>query len=142
MKEIIQNHLQTLFDLSTDLANTMDEQQYASKLANAPSDTLGTHLLSLVCAREKHLYLLKNKETREWSCSIDNAENKLQILQALFHSSADILVWLKNNNPTDTEVQIMLQLIECESVCHGRLMQYIEGNKWTLPDSLMFYYIK
>ena len=141
MKNVIKDHLQVLFDLTTDLANAMDEVQYDEKLSTLPSNTLGGQLWCLVGTRESQLAVLKLEQEFSFSCSVSDAKNKLQIMQALFHSSADILVWLdRQEELQDSQLKGLLEIIEHEAQHHGQLIRYVYGNKWVFPESWKKYY--
>lgn len=140
MKQIITQHLQILLDLTTDLANTLDEKQYSSKLGNLPSNTLGEQLWCVIGTRESYLSSLRTHKWNGWNCTVKEPNNKLQIMQALFHSATELLVWLDKHDPDPKETKVLLKLIEHEAQHHGQLIRYVYGNKWIFPDSWSKYY--
>jgi len=121
MKQALRGKLQELFDAVTDYANNLEESGYQEQSIENTDATRGELLLRLVCERERLLFGLKHTNTREWSCSIDDSTNKLQVMQALFHSSADLLVWLDSHDPSAQEYVILMNIIETESRFLGKI---------------------
>ena len=139
MKQVVRQELEEMFDLSTEIANTLEEKQYGVQLGSS-SPLLGQIILDLVCRRERLLYLLKHHTTRQWSCSVEDPRNKLQMMQALFHSSADFLVWLDHHDLTETETHTLLQLIASESYTHGKLHSFFQEYSLSWPASWIEHY--
>jgi hypothetical protein len=139
MQQAVYIHLEKLFDLTTDAANTRDEKDYKKKLKTVPSNTFGEQLWCILGARESFLRVLEGEEFN-FSCSIENSANKLQMMKALFESARAILDWLEHNELDEHTMPIVLKLLEHEAQHHGQLIRYFYGNKWIFPQSWKDYY--
>lgn len=140
MNKALRDHLQTLFDLTTDLANALDESCYAMKLGTLPSNTFGEQMHCIVGIRESYLMQLCSNEWPGFSSTVEKTENKLHVMRQLYSSSSDVLAWLDKNRLRKDQLSIILKLIEHEAQHHGQLIRYVYGNKWVFPQSWSDHY--
>lgn len=140
MDQIFYQRLNVLFDLTTDLARSVNEKHYQSRLGRLPSNTFGSQLWCIIGARESSLEELETGVWQGFSCSVMDKHNKLQVMQALHASGQNILKYIETCQLSQSNNNALLGLLEHESQHHGQLIRYVYGNKWVFPQSWTDHY--
>ena len=140
MEHTLLIRLEKLFELTTDLAISLDESQYKAHMPNLPSNSIGEQLCCIVGARESYLAQLHIGGTFTYTCSVVDPYNKFKIMKALYDSTVKILSYRKKDALEKREIDILLAILEHEAQHHGQLIRYVYGNKWSFPNTWHTHY--
>lgn len=133
--KIIIKHLQQAFDLTFDLANAVNYGELKLRLNGLPSNSIGLQFWCITGARESYLKAIINKGWSGFSCSLNDATSKAEVLKCLKKSSEESLSYLNGIELSEIQIEFLLTLLEHEIQHHGQLIRYFYGNKLVFPES-------
>ncbi|MDF1753575.1 MAG: hypothetical protein P1U89_12425 [Verrucomicrobiales bacterium] len=126
------------FQLYRDLISTIDQSAFSSSLPGLPSNTLGQQLWCVIGARESFSRALAEDKWVGFDCSLtaEQITSRTDLLLAAKQSEEMINCHLARMcHFTDTQNQMILDLLEHECAHHGQLIRYIYALKLTIPRS-------
>lgn len=132
---IIVDRLSKVFNLSSDLVESLPRDAFKLKLKDLPSNTIGEQFWCVIGARESYLKAIVNEGWVGFSCSLDDATSKNEILQCLQSSAEECMSFLNNHELSGIQIDLLLTLLEHEIQHHGQLIRYVYGNKLSFPKS-------
>lgn len=133
--EILINKVIRAFNLTSDLVNHLSDEQLALTISDLPSNKIGEQLWCIIGARESYLKAIQNSKWSGFSCSLKNTNSKLEIINCLDKSLNNTISFFKDNDLSETQIDILLDLLEHEVQHHGQLIRYFYSNKLTFPKS-------
>lgn len=138
LAQTIDARFQKSFQLYRDLVKEVDESAFQKKLPQIPSNTIGQQLWCVVGARESYCRALTAQRWSGFTCSLSAEQIKRK---------PDLLKGIKNSEElvneqitlidsfTDTQNEMILQLLEHECAHHGQLIRYFYGLRLPIPQS-------
>jgi uncharacterized damage-inducible protein DinB len=133
--KILVDHLNSAFNLTGDLVQSLSDNDFKLKLDELPSNTIGEQLWCMVGARESYLKAMVNEGWSGFSCSLNDTTAKVEILQSLQKSADECLRFLNSHELNGTQTDLLITLLEHEIQHHGQLIRYVYGNKLGFPKS-------
>ncbi len=134
MQAII-DHLKRAFDLTEDLAQSLQETSLSMKLKDLPANSIGQQFWCIIGARESYLKAIAGGAWAGFSCSLKNAAAKDEVLQCLQKSGNECHNFLKNHELNVIQNEFLLNLLEHEIQHHGQLIRFVYGNRLGFPSS-------
>lgn len=135
LMEIIKERLKRAFNLTFDLANSLNDDQLSLYLGDLPSNKIGDQLWCVIGARESYLRAIKRGQWAGFSCSLQNNTVKVEVIKALSESKSKIIEFLDKIELTDRQLAFAIDLLEHEIQHHGQLIRYMYGNRIQFPKS-------
>ena len=135
MTELLLKRLKNAFLLTSELFESINEQNLSLKLKSLPSNTFGEQSWCIIGARESYLLALQLGKWSGFSCSLKNINNKSDVLEKFRSTSSTILTFLIENINLGINEEIIFNLLEHEVQHHGQLIRYVYGNKLEFPKS-------
>lgn len=137
MIEIVLKNIRQRFNSLVELVDTLDTSLFEAQLDVPKSKSIGQHMWCIIGARESYARALKVGKWDGFSCSLEETGNPASILAKL-HSSTEAF-----NNEIN-EVQdwtperhnLLVHLLEHETMHEGQLIRHIYALKQELPDSI------
>lgn len=132
------NSFNRSFKLYNGLLDSIDNHTLESKLPGLPSNTVGQQLWCVVGARESFSRAIAANQWSGFACSLEKDEvgDVTAVSHALHRSEKAILTALQTiESYSDTQNQLIIDLLEHETAHHGQLIRYLYGLKLTIPDS-------
>lgn len=135
MQAILLQRIQRAFNLSFELFSHLQETSLSLKLADLPSNKIGEQVWCMIGARESYLKAAEEGHWAGFTCSLQNTNHKKEVLAQLESSADEVLQYLQTNKLDETQLALMMDLLEHELVHHGQVIRYIYGNKLSFPKS-------
>ncbi len=135
MIKILSKRFEIAFNLTYDLYNSIDENNLILKIDNLPSNSIGNQAWCIVGARESYFNAIKKSGWIGFNCSLDNYNDKFEILQLLSSTRKTILEFLNDITLSFEQVEFAFKLLEHEIQHHGQLIRYFYSNKFEFPKS-------
>lgn len=128
------SRLQRSIDLYQELVAEIPESSLAEKLPQLPSNTLGQQLWCVVGARESYSRAIEAGEWLGFACSLEQAHAREDVAQALSASGTALMESIsRNDSPTQTQCELILDLLEHEAAHQGQLIRYLYGLRIPIP---------
>ena len=135
MMEIVITKIKRAFALTQDLFAFLEEPSLKLDLPELPSNTIAGQVWCMVGARESYLKAIQNEQWRGFSCSLEDANSKPQVLEAFSRSRDAVIEFIENAKLSAMQLNFLLDLLEHEIQHHGQLIRYMYGNKLGFPQS-------
>ncbi|WP_051314907.1 hypothetical protein [Alteribacter aurantiacus] len=135
MKEMIKERLMKAFHLTEDFYLNLTNEQLSLSISTVPSNTIGEQAYCLIGARESYLNALFKGEWDGFTCSLSSATNSDEIISKLTDSRDQIEHFLQQETLTQTQINIVFDLLEHEVQHHGQLIRFGYANKLEFPTS-------
>ncbi len=133
--ELIIDRLERAFDLTYDLFESLSESNLNLKLKDLPSNKIRDQVWCVIGARESYLNAIKKSKWSGFNCSLESGFIRAEVLAQLKKTQEEMISYLKQNEPSEVQVEIVLDLLEHEIQHHGQLIRYVYGNKLNFPNS-------
>jgi hypothetical protein len=133
--EILTKKVIRAFNLTSDLVNNLSDEQLTLTISDLPSNKIGEQLWCIIGARESYLKAIENSKWSGFSCSLKSVNSKPEIINCLDKSLNNTISFLKDNDLSETQIDILLDLLEHEVQHHGQLIRYFYSNKLKFPKS-------
>ena len=137
MRESVQEHLEAIFAMHQDLAETLPDEAFSQKLS-VPSNTVGAQFWCLIGTRESFARAIAAGTWSGWNCSMagEDTTKKQKVAEKLQQAAQQIHAALSNVEWNDARDGMLLDLLEHEAQHQGQLIRYVYGLKHKFPDSL------
>jgi hypothetical protein len=132
---LIQERLEKAFALTSDLYNSLEQDNLQSKIIDLPSNTIGEQVWCIIGARESYLNAIKQSEWTGFECSLKDHHNISDVLNLLDSTWEEIIQYLNENQKPWSQNQFVFDLLEHEIQHHGQLIRYFYANKLKFPES-------
>jgi hypothetical protein len=133
--QLLINHLQRAFALTSDLVQHLPEEALGQTLGDLPSNTIGQQLWCMIGARESYLKAVVNDGWAGFGCSLGNTTAKEEVLNCLKNSEQDWSTHLDEHALNENQTAFLMDLLEHELQHHGQLIRYVYGNRLDFPAS-------
>jgi hypothetical protein len=121
--------------LTFDLVESLEENKLNLKLGNLPSNTFGEQLSCIIGARESYIRAIEHEGWKGYSCSLKNCNSKSEVLDSLKHTVKLMRNILPRFDYNEVQFNLLIDLLEHETMHHGQLIRYIYANKLQFPIS-------
>ena len=136
MREAVIDHIRTLSQAHTELAESLPDEAFDRKLI-ARSNAIGEQFWCVIGARESYANAIANDGWAGFSCSLPGSAtgDKEQVVRALgqselkFERVSDEVEW------TEVRDELLLALLEHEAQHQGQLIRYVYGLEYPFPES-------
>ena len=137
MNKTILKHLQAVLADNLALAKELPAEAFSKKLP-VRSNSLGGQYFCIVGTRQWYQGVIATGKWSAWSCSItpQSCKDKATVVKALGKTSRDLLKLVQAIKMNDVRLDMVLFLIEHESMHLGQLVRYIYGLGYTFPKSV------
>ena len=135
MIDLLLRRLKNSFKLTLELFDSLDEHHLVLELKDLPSNTIGKQVWCIIGARESYFMALQLGNWNGFSCSLNDSENKSQVLEKLDLTARKILSFLKESKNLGLKEDFIFDLLEHEVQHHGQLIRFMYGNKLEFPES-------
>jgi hypothetical protein len=126
LADVIRANAERSFDLYGDLAAALTHEHLGSHLSNVRSNTVGQQLWCVVGARESYTRGIRAGKWAGFACSLSSATDLDGLREALARSRRDAASALAGiEGFSDTQLQLVCDLLEHEAQHHGQLIRYI-----------------
>lgn len=135
--DVIKKNFKRSFDLYRELVESLDESQLSTTLPNLPSNTIGEQIWCVVGARESYSRAIQADGWVGFSCSLtsDQVGVTAEVMAALRRSEEVVLTALAGiDDFSDTQNELVIDLLEHEAAHHGQLIRYLYGIKLEIPQ--------
>ena len=139
MREVVAARLRMAMGLYRDLVAGLPDGALALKLAELPSNTIGSQLWCVVGARESYVRAIRAGRWQGFACRVTKVESKdrermgaaLEETAALAEACLEdgLIEW------TPERERLLMTLLEHEAQHHGQLIRYLYGNRLEIPAS-------
>ena len=133
--QIMNKRFEIAFNLTSDLYNSIEEKNLKSKIIHHPSNSIGNQAWCIIGARESYFNAIKNSQWVGFSCSLNDQNNKSDIIKMLITTKKSVLEVLSDNTLSFEQVEFAFKLLEHEIQHHGQLIRYFYSNKYEFPQS-------
>ncbi len=120
------------------LIQELDEKYLSKKLTDLPSNTIGQQIWCVIGARTSYLKAAKAGKWNGFECPLDweKTSSKLDVVSNLENTYSEIERFLNDaSSLKESEVSLLLDLLEHEVQHHGQLIRYIYGLKLKMPST-------
>ena len=138
MKNKVIEHLEILFKLYSDLAQSASEDFLSKTLEVPKNKTLTEHLWCIVGARESYAHALEAGEWVGFDCSLESEAigDKGLVMQHLASSAQAVRESITVvSDWTEGRQELLLSLLEHETMHEGQIIRLVYGLNETLPQS-------
>jgi hypothetical protein len=132
--KILQQRLATAFNLTEDLAKTLNQENLKLPLGTLPSNTIGEQFGCIIGARESYARAIEQGAWAGYTCSVSDCHSQDQMLRGLQTSGLHIFARLEESLQEE-QLQYAFLLLEHEVQHHGQLIRYMYGNRLPFPPS-------
>jgi hypothetical protein len=136
LRELTLATLRRSFALYDELVEALPEPAFSRKLPGLRSNTIGQQLWCVVGARESYGRAVVAGAWDGFACSLagDRCGSRADVAAALCSSAADSTRIIEGADPwTDSQGQLVLDLVEHETMHHGQLIRYLYGLDLFIP---------
>ncbi|MFN4151258.1 MAG: hypothetical protein ACK4IX_09965 [Candidatus Sericytochromatia bacterium] len=133
--EILIKKVIRAFNLTSDLVNNLSDEQLVLTISDLPSNKIGEQFWCIIGARESYLRAIENSKWSGFTCSLKSINSKIEIKDCLDKSLNNTISFLKDNDLSEIQLDILLDLLEHEVQHHGQLIRYFYSNKLDFPKS-------
>jgi hypothetical protein len=134
MSQQLKARLDRSFKLTHDLVVHLDEICLSLDLPSLPSNRIAGQLWCIVGARESYTKAIEMGSWQGFSCSLTLPRVKQSVLVAL-EATHKRMNEIDFAELSDTQVELVFDLLEHEIQHHGQLIRFVYGNGLTFPDS-------
>ena len=137
MRVRVIEHLNALFDMHQDLAESLPEEAFGQRL-RVPSNTIGGQFWCLIGTRESFARAINEDGWQGWNCSMsaEASQDKQRVGDVLIQAAQQVEETLSSIEWTDYRDGALLDLLEHETQHQGQLIRYVYGLKHEFPKSL------
>lgn len=136
MRNTVIKNIESRFESMLDIVKTMEPVLLTQQLDIAKSKSVGEHMWCIVGARESYSRALIKGEWDGFSCSLESDDNLEEIINALNASKMQFEQAVKSlDNWTQSRDELLVSLLEHETMHEGQLIRHIYGLGHSLPDS-------
>ncbi|EAQ64343.1 hypothetical protein MED121_04468 [Marinomonas sp. MED121] len=136
MRNTVIKNIESRFESMLDIVKTMEPVLLTQQLDIAKSKSVGEHMWCIVGARESYSRALIKGEWDGFSCSLGSDDNLEEIINALNASKMQFEQAVKSlDNWTQSRDELLVSLLEHETMHEGQLIRHIYGLGHSLPDS-------
>lgn len=129
-------HLFEAFDLTAELAATLDFQRLQARNGSARSNSVGAQLWCIVGARESYARAIEAGAWAGFACSLQEPHSPESVADALAGSSAAVKAVLERLvKLSEPQEGLLLRLLEHECQHHGQLIRYFYANGFPFPSA-------
>ncbi|TXR53859.1 hypothetical protein [Reinekea thalattae] len=135
MREIVIKNIKDRFGVLSELASSLTEVQFISKLDVPKYKTIEDHLWCIVGARESYFKALAAGKWQGFSCSLADGSDKLSYELALRQTQERFDRVLSNVLWNESTENILASLYEHETMHEGQIIRLIYGLGLEMPQS-------
>jgi uncharacterized damage-inducible protein DinB len=135
MRKIVIRNIKDRFDVLNELASSLTEVEFSSKLDVPKYKTIEDHLWCVVGARESYFNALLAGEWQGFSCSIADDSDKANYERALQQTQDRFDKVLSDVHWTENTENILASLYEHEIMHEGQIIRLIYGLGLEMPQS-------
>lgn len=138
MRETLIKHLEVLFNNYQELLDGLDEENLKAELVVPKNKTLGEHLWCVIGARESYAESLQAGEWAGFNSSLKREDiySLEKVTESILSSSESALNTIKNiTDWTDDRDELLINLLEHETMHEGQIIRLMYGLDKTLPQS-------
>jgi hypothetical protein len=129
-------HLVAAFAHTNELAASLDASGLNARNGSARSNTIGSQLWCVVGARESYARAIESGTWAGFSCSLDEPHSPEAVRASLAGSERVVLEAIEGlDQPTETQEDVLLELLEHEVQHHGQLIRYFYANGLPFPTA-------
>ncbi|HXH23274.1 MAG TPA: hypothetical protein VNN10_14715 [Dehalococcoidia bacterium] len=130
------NSLERSFRLYRDFVAALPPDALSRKLPGLRSNSIGAQLWCVVGARESYGRALEAGRWSGFSCSLEDANDGAQVVEALARSEEAVRAALEGAGAfDDPRNRLLLDLVEHEAAHQGQLIRYLYGLDLPIPAS-------
>ena len=136
MRLTVLNNIQLRFQSLLDIVESLEPSLLTQQLEVPKSKSIGEHMWCLVGARESYSRALLVGQWDGFSCSLESDENLADINDALKSSQVmfeqvieGVQTWTQERD------ELLVRLLEHETMHEGQLIRHVFALGHTLPDS-------
>lgn len=127
-------HLIEAFELTAELAATLDSQRLQARNGAARSNSVGAQFWCIVGARESYARAIEAGAWAGFACSLQEPHSPESVADALAGSSAALQTVLDRlGELSEAQEDLLLRLLEHECQHHGQLIRYFYANGFPFP---------
>lgn len=136
MRNIVIKNIESRFKSILDIVESIEPKLLTKQLDIAKSKSVGEHMWCIVGARESYSRSLIKGDWDGFVCSLERDDNLEEIVDALNSSKMLFEQSVKSvENWTQARDELLVNLLEHESMHEGQLIRHIYGLGYSLPDS-------
>ncbi len=137
MRNTVLKHIRQRFRALLDLVESLDPSLLETQLEVSKSKSIGEHMWCIVGARESYARALMAGQWDGFTCSLKDTNNLPDIIEKLKSSESafeeticEIESW------TETMDDLLVHLLEHESMHEGQLIRHLYALEQELPSSV------
>jgi len=136
MRNTVIKNIESRFQSTLDIMESIETKLLTQQLDIAKSKSVGEHMWCIVGARESYSRSLCKGVWDGFSCSLESDDNLEEIINALNSSKMLFEQSIKAvDNWTQARDELLVSLLEHETMHEGQLIRHIYGLGYKLPDS-------
>ena len=137
MREIVLKNIRQRFNSLVELVETLEPSLFEAQLDIPKSKSIGQHMWCIIGARESYVRAIKIGEWDGFSCSLEETDDPAKILAKLHSSTQAFNNEISNvQDWTSERHDVLVHLLEHETMHEGQLIRHIYALKQELPDSI------
>ena len=139
MRKLVGERLGAAMGLYRDLVAALPSEALGLRLAELPSNSIGSQLWCVVGARESYVRAIRAGKWQGFACRVVRVEAKDRgRMAAALEETAELAVECLADESLDwtpERERLLVTLLEHEAQHHGQVIRYLYGNRLAIPES-------